>query len=90
MMRIKNIESMQLKQDDLKEPFSSDLFAFNLIASMLAIKPDDRPEVGEIVNRKFFLAPVRYFRLYTNKDYKQIIVVKFRFSRRLTTRNNVL
>lgn len=48
-----------MAQNDLKEPYLKDSFAFELAESMLKTKPSDRPTVGDITNSFFFLLPVR-------------------------------
>jgi len=55
--RIKNKESMKMIRNDLKEPYSENDEAFNLIKSMLVMNPDERPTVQDILNSLFF--PVR-------------------------------
>jgi len=59
-IQIKNGESIKMSRNDLKEPYSSENNeAFDLIVSMLDMKPDKRPSVKEITNSLFF--PVKIF-----------------------------
>jgi len=59
-IRIKTKEPMKMVRNDLKAPYSSENNeAFDLIQSMLDMKPDKRPTVKEITNSLFF--PVKIF-----------------------------
>jgi len=47
---IKNKKSTRLTQKDLKEPYSKDTFAFELIKFMLEANPSKRPTVRDVEN----------------------------------------
>lgn len=52
---IKNKKPMKMVRSDLKEPYSSENNeAFDLIESMLAMDPDERPTVEAIKQHNFF------------------------------------
>jgi len=53
--RIKKKEPMILVQQDLKEPYSDDAEAFELIQTMLVIEPENRPKIEDVKNNLFFL-----------------------------------
>jgi len=59
IIRIMGKKCMVLNKEDLKEPYSEDPYAFELIKSMLAVEPTTRPTVGDVVNNWFFIPPVR-------------------------------
>ncbi len=55
---IKNKEPIILKQENLKEPYSKDPFAFDLIKSMLETDPSKRPTVTDVQNSFLLNHPV--------------------------------
>jgi len=54
---IKDRESIKLKQENLKEPYSKDPFAFELITFMLEADPSKRPTVTYVL-KSFFMPQV--------------------------------
>lgn len=53
-VRIKNKKSMLLVQEDLKEPYSSEGSAFELIQTMVDMNPKKRPTADKILMDVFF------------------------------------
>lgn len=58
LARIIRKEPMLFTQEDLKESFSNDPAAFELIKAMLEIDPAKRPTIGDVENSYFFTPPV--------------------------------
>lgn len=59
-VRIRNKEPMSMVETDLKEPYSKEGVAFELIKSMLATDPPKRPAAGNVLYRSFFIVFLVY------------------------------
>lgn len=67
-----------LVQDDLKEPYSSDESAFDLIQTMVELNPEKRPSVDEVLRDGFFKMPNEKNNDSDNKRVRKIRIIQYK------------